>query len=59
MQIIIAEKPSVGATLTKALGAIDHKTGYFEGDNLFVSWCIGHLVELANADVYDERYGEH
>ena len=56
MQLVICEKPSVGATLAKALGANERKTGYFEGDNLIVSWCIGHLVELANADVYNERY---
>ena len=56
MQLVICEKPSVGATLAKALGANERKAGYFEGANLIVSWCIGHLVELANADVYDERY---
>jgi len=56
MQLVVCEKPSVGAALAKALGAADHKNGYIEGDNIIVSWCIGHLVELASADVYDERY---
>ena len=56
MQLVVCEKPSVGAALAKALGVSDHKNGYIEGDNLIVSWCIGHLVELASADVYDERY---
>ena len=56
MQLVVCEKPSVGATLAKALGAADHKDGYIEGDNIIVSWCIGHLVELASADVYDEHY---
>ncbi|MBP3854065.1 MAG: DNA topoisomerase 3 [Ruminiclostridium sp.] len=56
MQLVVCEKPSVGATLAKALGAADHKNGYIEGDNIIVSWCIGHLVELASADCYDERY---
>ena len=56
MQLVIAEKPSVANTIAKALGVADHKNGYVEGDNIIVSWCIGHLVELANADVYDERY---
>ncbi len=56
MQLVVCEKPSVGATLAKALGATDHKNGYIEGDNIIVSWCIGHLVELASADYYDERY---
>jgi len=56
MQLVIAEKPSVGMALAKALGASDRKDGYVEGDNIIVSWCIGHLVELADADAYDERY---
>ena len=56
MQLVIAEKPSMAMTLAKALGVSDRKDGYIEGENIIVSWCIGHLVELANADVYDERY---
>ena len=56
MQLVIAEKPSVATTIAKALGASDHKNGYIEDDNIIVSWCIGHLVELASADCYDERY---
>ncbi len=56
MQLVVCEKPSVAATLAKALGVTERKDGYIEGDNVIVSWCIGHLVELANADAYDERY---
>ena len=56
MKLVIAEKPSVANTIAKALGASDHKNGYIEGDDIIVSWCIGHLVELASADVYEERY---
>ncbi len=56
MQLVVCEKPSVAATLAKALGAADQKNGYIEGEDIIISWCIGHLVELANADVYDERY---
>ena len=56
MKLVIAEKPSVGAALAKALGAREKKKGYIEGDDLIVSWCVGHLVELADADVYDEKY---
>ena len=56
MQLVVCEKPSVAATLAKALGVTERKNGYIEGDNIIVSWCIGHLVELANADAYDERY---
>ena len=56
MQLIIAEKPSVGISLAKALGVTDKKDGFVEGENIIVSWCIGHLVSLANADSYDEKY---
>ena len=56
MQLVVCEKPSVAATLAKALGVNERKNGYIEGDNIIVSWCIGHLVELASADCYDERY---
>lgn len=56
MKLVKAEKPSVGAVLAKALGAREKKKGYIEGDDLIVSWCVGHLVELADADAYDEKY---
>lgn len=56
MQLIIAEKPSVGAAIAAALGAANRKTGYIEGSNIIVSWCIGHLVGLADAGSYDERF---
>lgn len=56
MQLIIAEKPSVGAAIAAALGARDRKNGYIEGNSLIVSWCIGHLVGLADAGSYDERF---
>lgn len=56
MQLIIAEKPSVGAAIAAALGAKDRKNGYIEGNDLIVSWCIGHLVGLADAGSYDERF---
>ena len=46
MKLVIAEKPSVGAALAKALGAREKKKGYIGGDDLIVSWCVGHLVEL-------------
>ena len=52
MQLVIAEKPSVGVALAKALGVTDKKDGYIEGNGYIVSWCVGHLVSLANADMY-------
>lgn len=56
MKLVIAEKPSVGMALAKALGVTGKKDGYVEGDDYIVSWCVGHLVGLANADSYDEKY---
>jgi len=56
MKLIIAEKPSVAAAYAAALGAANKKDGYFEGNSLLVSWCIGHLVSLAEAGAYDENY---
>ena len=56
MQLVIAEKTSVGMALAKALGVTEKKNGYVEGNGYVVSWCVGHLVALANADSYDEKY---
>lgn len=56
MKLIISEKPSVGAAIAAALGAVNRKNGYIEGNGLIVSWCIGHLVGLADAGSYDERF---
>lgn len=56
MLLVVAEKPSVGMALAKALGVTDKKDGYIEGNGYIVSWCVGHLVSLANADMYDEKF---
>ena len=58
MILVIAEKPSVGAAIGKVLGAISRKDGYLEGNNYIVSWCVGHLVGLADASSYDERFAK-
>lgn len=58
MQLVIAEKPSVAQSIAKILGATSRKDGYAEGNNYIVSWCVGHLVELAPADSYDEKYAK-
>lgn len=55
-QLVIAEKPSVAQSLAKVLGATARRDGYMEGEGYVVSWCVGHLVELAAADAYDPRY---
>ena len=54
--LIIAEKPSVAATIAAALGAKEKKDGYIAGNGCLVSWCVGHLVQLAEAAAYGEQY---
>ena len=58
MILVIAEKPSVAQSIAKVLGATSRRDGYLEGNNYIVSWCVGHLVELADASSYDERYAK-
>ena len=55
---MVAEKPSVAQTIGKVLGATSRKDGYWEGEDYLVSWCVGHLVGLADASVYDQRYSK-
>lgn len=56
MKLVIAEKPSVGQAIAKVIGAYERHDGYLEGSGYIVSWCFGHLVELAEPDAYDEKY---
>ena len=56
MKLVICEKPSVGAAVAAALGVTGRKDGYIEGNGYVISWCIGHLVGLAEAAAYGEQY---
>ena len=56
MKLVIAEKPSVAMSIAKVIGAKNKKDGYYEGNDYRVSWCVGHLVQMANPDSYDEKY---
>jgi len=58
MRLVITEKPSVAKSISAVLGANKRQDGYLEGNDYIVSWCFGHLAELASADVYDETYGK-
>lgn len=59
MKLVIAEKPSVGNTIAKVIGANRSRgDGYTEGNGYIVSWCFGHLVTLAAPEDYDKRYGK-
>src|SRR6201992_3532211 len=55
--LVIAEKPSVGRDLVRVLpGTFDKGEGYLEGSEHVVTWAVGHLVQLADPDEYDERF---
>jgi DNA topoisomerase III len=55
--LVIAEKPSVGRDLSRALpGAFTKHEGYLESDSHVVTWAVGHLVQLAEPDEYDPKY---
>ena len=56
MQLVIAEKPSVAQSIAAVLGAKEKKDGFIEGGGYLVSWCVGHLIGLAQADAYGEQY---
>ena len=56
MKLIIAEKPSVAKSIASALGATSRADGFYEGNGLIVSWCVGHLVSPMEAAGYDERF---
>ena len=59
MKLVIAEKPSVAFALSKALGIKGgRKDGYIEGGGYYISWCIGHLIALAEPDLYDDKYAK-
>ena len=56
MKLIVTEKPSVALTIAKVLGVSEKKNGYYENDKYIVSWCIGHLLTLAEPESYGEQY---
>lgn len=56
MQLVITEKPSVSQAVACVIGADERKDGYMEGNGYLVSWCIGHLVELAQPDAYSDAW---
>ena len=56
MQLVVTEKPSVAQAIAHVIGAGERKDGYMEGNGYLVSWCIGHLVELAQPDAYSDAW---
>ena len=55
-RLVISEKPAVAMSYAKVLGATNRQDGYLEGNGYLVSWCVGHLVELAPPNAYGEQY---
>ncbi len=53
MELVITEKPSVAMSIAEVIGATERKDGYLQGNGYIVSWCIGHLIELATPEAYD------
>ena len=58
MKLVISEKPSVAQSIAAVIGAKQRSDGYLQGGGYLVSWCLGHLAELAAADAYDEKYAK-
>ena len=56
MRLVIAEKPSVAQSIAKVLGADARKDGFWEGGDLLVSWCVGHLAGLSEPAAYNPAY---
>lgn len=56
MKLVIAEKPSVANSIADVLGADKKSDGYRSGNGYIVSWCVGHLIELAEPVSYGEKY---
>jgi len=54
--IVLAEKPSVGRELARVLQCSTKEKGYSEGKDYIVTWAMGHLVELADPEKYDQKY---
>lgn len=55
-KLVVTEKPSVAKSIAAVLGATERKDGYLEGNGYLVSWCVGHLVELAQPENYGEQW---
>jgi DNA topoisomerase-3 len=56
--LVVCEKPSVAKSISDVLGAKSRKDGYYEGGGYVVSWCVGHLLGLAEPQAYDEKYAK-
>ena len=58
MKLVICEKPSVAMSIAKVISATGRQNGYYEGGGYIVSWCVGHLIQMASPLAYDEKYAK-
>ena len=58
IRLVISEKPSVAKAIAKVIGAGKYEDGYITGGGFAVSWCFGHLAELAQPESYNESYAK-
>ena len=56
MNLVVTEKPSVAQSIAKVLNCTGRQDGYLESNDYLVSWCVGHLIELAEPESYDGEY---
>ena len=58
IRLVITEKPSVAKAIASVIGAGKQEDGYITGGGYAVSWCLGHLAELASAETYNESFSK-
>ncbi len=56
MKLIVTEKPSVAKDIAKVLGIGRTRDGYMENNDYIITWCVGHLIQLAYPEEYDPKY---
>lgn len=56
MKLIVTEKPSVAKDIAKVLNINKSRDGYMENNEYIITWCIGHLIQLAYPEEYDSKY---
>lgn len=55
MKVVLTEKPSVAMDLGKALGSIQRHDGYIKSGDYFITWAVGHLIEI-NDDIAPRKW---
>jgi DNA topoisomerase III len=54
--LIVTEKPSVAADIAKAIGGFEKVTDYYDSDKYYITWAVGHLLELMSPEDIDIKY---